>query len=86
MVYQILVDLHSTHESSSAVLHFKHSNGIMSDYYPGLSQLLLLLGGGTVKCMMGYETEFPLVSSQPPSPQELINAEIYFMIYQIFTL
>ena len=74
-MYQILTYLHSTYKSSSAVQHFKHSNGIMSDYYPGLSQLLLLLGGGTVKCLMGYETRsFPMVPSQPPSPQELVNA------------
>ena len=42
--------IYNTHESSSAVQHFKQSNRIMPDYYPGLSQLLLLLGGGTVKC------------------------------------
>ena len=56
VMHQVLTDLHSTHESSSAVQHFKHNNGIMSDYYLGLSRLLLLLGGGTVKCMMGHET------------------------------
>ena len=84
MMYQILTYLHSTHESSSAVQQFKHSSGIMSDYYQGLSQLLLLLGGGgTVKCMMGYETRsFPMVPSQLPSPEELINAETRFMTCQ----
>ena len=29
-------DIDIAHESSLAVQHFKHSNGIMSDYYPGM--------------------------------------------------
>ena len=56
-MYQILTDLATLH-TSQVLRQYKHSNGIMSDYYiPETVTATVTIGrGNSIKCRMGYET------------------------------